>query len=1022
MRQYRDRQRSLDHLRMHLHAHAEELLAWERGHRLPVPGWTVTPEGGPTSPIAIGDPWPTRHGITRFQSAWVDPATLPGEVELWLDFGGEAMVWLISATGEELDCFGANPRHRHFAPLPGQPFRIRAEVAARSLFGIPNRAPRLELAELAQLYPTIRRLRRTLEVMAETTLVTPPDVARSICDVAELGIALLRFPTATATLGPRLADQPWARNIWERSFEPTLTPQPPTAEALASVEAALARIEQGLGELRLTFPKSGRILTTGHAHIDYVWLWPQPETLRKIHRTFTSVDRLMRAYPDFTFAQSSSIMYEHLAEMDPPALGRIRERIAAGQWEAIGGMYIECDTNMPSAEAFTRQFLYGQTWFQKEFGQLCQTAWLPDTFGFTGSMPQIMAHCGIESLFTIKVTWNETNQLPDTIFRWQGNDGTRVLVHTFNAYRNDGYNMLMRPQALEEVWRNHTSKDLSPVAIATYGWGDGGGGPDPDQIETLPILNQMPVLPEIAHGNFQNHFTQLMMDLRDAAVPVWSGELYLEYHRATLTTQARTKQLNRRVERALVAAEALTALTDLALGTSAPLDLGADWKLALRNQFHDILPGSSIREAYQQTEPELEGVIARAEAIAAARLAELAGPAGDGLALANLTGQTMTHWQIASPTPLPAVLSPQQTAQGWVAAGDTPLPPLSVTAVRSPTDARARATETTLENAQTRVTLNRAGEVASLVDKRTGRQVLSGPGNQLRLTRNDLPRTYDAWDIEPGFDLAESVFSDVSSLNVTATGPHLAEITVTRHLGASIITQAYRLWANSPRLEIVTDIDWHDRRLYLRAAFPLCVLADEAVFDQAIGVTRRATHDNTSWQRAQFEGSGHRFASLQETDFGAALLSADKYGFSAKGNTLTLSLIRGPMYPDMLADEGRHRFRYALLPHDGRWWSPEVQAEAELFCDPLRHAPTARSGTIRPLSWSGLDLRFHALKRAEDGQGHVLRLSEVAGRRGQVQFRHEKGIAAQTVDGLERPAPAPDQITPFHLMSRKFPA
>jgi alpha-mannosidase len=255
---------------------------------------------------------------------------------------------------------------------------------------------------------------------------------------------------------------------------------------------------------------------------------------------------------------------------------------------------------------------------------------------------------------------------------------------------------------------------------------------------------------------------------------------------------------------------------------------------------------------------------------------------------------------------------------------------------------------------------------------------------------------------------------------VTAEGPVLAEITVTRRLGASTLRQAYRLWSNSARLEVATEIDWHDRRTYLRAAFPLAVLSEEAVFDQAIGVTRRATHANTSWQRAQFEGSGHRFASLSETGFGAALLSADKYGFSAKENVLTLSLIRGPMYPDMLADEGMHRFTYALLPHDGAWWGEEVQAEAELLSDPLRHAPTARTEPVAPIGWEGLHLRFHALKRAEDGPGHILRLSEPAGRRGKVAFRHAGAKPAQPVDGLERPLAEGDQVTPFHLLTRRF--
>ena len=470
-----------------------------------------------------------------------------------------------------------------------------------------------------------------------------------------------------------------------------------------------------------------------------------------------------------------------------------------------------------------------------------------------------------------------------------------------------------------------------------------------------------------------------------------------------------------------MAAEALTVFADLALGTAEPLDLTADWKLTLRNQFHDILPGSSIREAYVQTEAEMTGVIARAEAVAAERLAELAGPAGDALAVANLTGQTLAHWQVTSATGLPASLNSQKTAEGWVAASDAVLAPLSVTHCTEATKATATATGSVLENALVRASLDAQGRIASLLDKRTGREVLSGPGNALMVYRNDLPRTYDAWDIEPGFDLNVSELTALVSMDVTATGPHLAEITMIRRLGASTIRQSYRLWANSPRLEIVTDLNWHDRRTYIRAAFPLNVMAEEAVFDQAIGVTRRATHDNTSWQRAQFEGSGHRFVSLSETDFGAAILSADKYGFSAKGSTLTISLIRGPMYPDMLADEGHHRFTYALLPHDGRWWSAEVQAEAELLSDPLRFAASAKTeGAIAPIQWQGLELRFHALKRAEEGPGHILRVSEVAGRRGKVSFRHAGSKAAQAVDGLERPTDEGAEVTPFHLLSRRF--
>jgi alpha-mannosidase len=252
----------------------------------------------------------------------------------------------------------------------------------------------------------------------------------------------------------------------------------------------------------------------------------------------------------------------------------------------------------------------------------------------------------------------------------------------------------------------------------------------------------------------------------------------------------------------------------------------------------------------------------------------------------------------------------------------------------------------------------------------------------------------------------------------------LGEVTIRRRLGASTITQRLRLWANSARLDFVTDIDWHDRRTYLRAEFPLSVLADEAQFDQAIGITSRATHDNTSWQKAQFEGCGHRFASMSETDWGGALISSDKYGFSAKGNVLTLSLIRGPMYPDMLADEGTHHFTYALLPHDGRWWSEEVQAEADLINDPLRFTPAAADTpyTVQPIAWTNQQMRFHALKPSEDGSCLVLRMSEAAGRRGEFSLTTAAPHRQVFVDGLERPLPPANTGTlrPFQLVSLRL--
>jgi alpha-mannosidase len=1033
LRAHRDRQRTLVQLQQRLGAWADELTAWEVQQHFPITGWQVQAPDAAPRPIVLGDAWDNRIGIHTFRTSELIQAPQGSVIELRLDFGGEALVRLLDAQGNRLEAFGANPYHPRFEVVPDQPFHIVAEVAARTLFGIPQRAPRLNKAEILAFHPTIRALRQRIDVARNASEhATDPELARALCEVVEIAMVQLRLPTATAEVGPRLADQGWARRIWERSFEPVDHPAAVPAAALASVDAALAVFDDGLATLRKAYPKQGKVLITGHAHIDYAWLWPQPETVRKIVRTFSNVEALMRSHPEFKFAQSSSMMYRHIEEEDPALLEAIQARVADGQWEPIGGMLIECDTNMPSAEAFLRQFLIGQQDFQRNFGAISRTAWLPDTFGFTGAMPQIMRHAGIDALVTIKVTWNETNPLPENLFVWAGNDGSEVLTHTYDAYKSEGYNMWMTPGALSEVWANHKAKDLTDTVIASYGWGDGGGGPDPEQIATMPIINLMPAIPHVEHGNIQNHLDAIRGELDESILPRWSGEMYLEYHRATLTTQARTKQLNRRAEFGLVAAEALEALAGMAGADGTPTDLENDWVLTLRNQFHDILPGSSIREVYEQTEAELEGVVAKAEAIARTSLAAVAarhkgeGSLQQGLAVANISGTAKRQFQLVSATPLPEGLGAQAIEGGFVACIDQDLAPLSVSFVATSAPGQVTATPTLLENAFVRAELDEAGRLVSVFDKRCGRELVAagGAANRLMVYRNELPRTYDAWDIESSFALGGEELTALDSLTVTAQGPHLGEITIVRKLSASTITQRLRLWANSPRIDFVTDIDWHDRRTYVRAAFDLTVLANEAQFDQAIGITGRATHNNTTWQQAQFEACGHRFVSLSETDWGAAILSSDKYGFSAKGNVLTISLVRGPMYPDMLADEGQHHFTYALLAHDGRWWSDDVQAEADLVVDPLRFVPSeaARPYAFAPIGWQGQSMRLHALKPAEDGAGHVLRLSESAGRRGGFALTLPDGHRAVPVDGLERAQDDGrlDQLRPFQLISARI--
>ncbi|MGV8856691.1 MAG: alpha-mannosidase, partial [Devosia sp.] len=356
--------------------------AWEVQQHFPIGGWQVeAPDSAPRD-IAVGDAWDNRIGIHTFRTTELISAPTGSTIELRLEFGGEALVRLLDAQGNRIEAFGANPYHPRFEVVPDQPFHIVAEVAARTLFGTPQRAPRLVKAEILAFHPRIRALRRRLEIARNAAEhATDPELARSLCEVAEIAMSLLRFPTATAEIGPRLADQSWARRIWERSFEPTDTPVAIPQSAHDAVEEALIAFDDGLATLRKAYPKQGKVLITGHAHIDYAWLWPQPETVRKIIRTFSNVEALMRIHPEFRFAQSSSMMYRHIEQEDPALLAKIQQRVADGQWEPIGGMLIECDTNMPSAEAFLRQFLLGQQDFQRYFGDISRTAWLPDTFG-----------------------------------------------------------------------------------------------------------------------------------------------------------------------------------------------------------------------------------------------------------------------------------------------------------------------------------------------------------------------------------------------------------------------------------------------------------------------------------------------------------------------------------------------------------------------------------------------------------------------------------------------------------------
>jgi alpha-mannosidase len=955
-----------------------EITLWRVRETVDIDGWTFEGE-----PIAVGAPWPRRAAVVHLAAKAEVPTHWPlADARLSLNVGGESLVSLTFEHGEVVR-FGLDPHHEEL-PLAGRRFSIETESAPRLPFGQPVAAPRLGRAALVWLDAPVCRLERRLTLIAETVeALKDHEASAHLLDAAEEALRALQWPSATADYVARVAPSRAQQTIW-RLPETIAHPAALGAAERASVEAACERLTARLKELQLRFPPQGEVALSGHAHIDLAWLWPYGETRRKLRRTFHTALSLARSSADFRFNQSTAHYYAQVEEDDPALFARIRDEVAAGRWETLGGMWVEPDTNIPTGESLARQILYGQRYFERAFGVRHKVCWLPDSFGFSPALPQLLRQGGLDSFFTIKVNWSETNRFPYDLFWWEGLDGSRVLAHTFdNPIR--GYNGDVRPGAIAPTWKNFRGKTAHPQTLLAVGYGDGGGGVTPDMIARETELRDFPALPKARWSTVHGFFAAAHASAAEKTLPVWSGEIYLELHRATLTTQGRVKRKHRAAE-------------------------------LLKNEFHDILPGSSIREVYEEAEAELDGVIARALAAQQAGMAAVvaslpAGEAADALAVVNPS---------LSARPLRVLLGDDEAI-----ATDESVPPLGV-AVFDRASLRPLAglsvSASHLENAFLRATFGPDGAIESLVHKPTGREALAGRGNQLWVYPQDKPRDWDAWDLEEDYWESGEELREVQSVEVVERGPHRASLRVKRGYRASTIAQTYVLWANSRRLDVVTEIDWRDRRTLLRTLTPAAVRARHATFECACGVVQRPTHANTSWDAAMFEVPGHRFADLSEPGFGVALLNDAKYGHSVRGDVLGLSLVRSPVYPDPLADEGAHAFTYALMPHAGDWHEGGVREEAEDLNQPLL-AASARSlapGVHEPIAISGIAAALSALKPAEDGDGLVLRVYEPAGARGPFAFTLPAGWRnAGPVDLLEEPATreAAHDLMPFEIRS-----
>ena len=822
--------------------------------------------------------------------------------------GGESLLNL--EYQGETERFGLNPHHERF-PLLAKHFSVHTESVARFEFGVPNPDPRLEVARLEWRDSAVDSLVRLLEVTLETAeCLSDHEVAPLLILAAERAVQSVNLPSRTSLYTARTLGKLDTPPIWNA---PNVQDNPAglNDDERESVRRAQGMLEEELAQLRAWFPKVGSLCLSGHAHLDLAWLWPLDESKRKARRTAYTQLALMKRYPEFRFNQSSAQWYAWLEDA-PDLFGQIQAAVQRGQWEVIGGMWVEPDMNLLAGESVVRQLLYGQRYFEQHFGATCDTAWLPDCFGFTGALPQLLRGAGVRNFFTAKLNWNETTRFPHDLFWWGGLDGSQVLTHTLdNNPFGEGYNGIVRPESLLRTWQNFRGKTSHRESLFAAGWGDGGGGPTPEMLENARAMTHLPIVPEATWGHVSDFFARARESAEREQIALWQGEMYLEFHRGTYTSQGRTKTLHRQAEVALVSEEINSSLTYLKSQTGQvsgeevyPKSLETHWRTLLLSEFHDVLPGTSIREVYEEVEPMLEEVLAS--------------------------------------------LSPAKEVDG--------------------PESKQEVSEGGLENDHLRAALSSSGQLTSLFDKRAERELLSEPSNALWVYP-DKPRRWDAWDVEevhaPYGDAGERL--DAERVEVAEEG-----VEVHYAFRDSRVVQTYRLVGK--RLEVHTRLEWRERRRRLNAVLNLRSAAGQVLTGTAFGFHTRSPLLTGAARQAKFEVPMQGFAALLETSgYSSALLASGRYGLSLRSlgatTELGLSLLRSPVYPDPYADEGTHTFSYGLTA--GHFARGEIHAELAGLEGRSSQAGLEWLG----LDANG-PLELTALKPAEDGRGFVARLAE----------------------------------------------
>jgi alpha-mannosidase len=762
------------------------------------------------------------------------------------------------------------------------------------------------------------------------------------------------------------------------------------------------RAEALLREAFYTQPRKteGKICCVGHTHIDVAWLWTLSVTRDKAVRSFSTVLELMRRYPEYIFMSSQPQLYAYVKQDAPEIFEQIKARVAEGRWEPEGAMYVEPDCNLASGEALVRQIVYGKRFFREEFGTDSVILWLPDVFGYSAALPQIMEKCGVHYFMTTKISWNEVNKLPYDTFYWKGIDGTKVLAHfiptrdycsttrkfhTNNEHKTEyttNYNGFLTPCQLKGGWQRYQQKELGDEVLCSYGYGDGGGGPTEDMLQTQRrTAFGIPGCPATKPGTARGFFERLEKSLREKRVPVWSGELYLEYHRGTYTSMARNKKFNRRSEFALTDLETAAVLASQLCGAEYPEALlRENWEILLRNQFHDILPGSAIREVYEDSRREYARLLGSSEDCLEQLTQKIADGVGGAVAF-NLNGQSMSGLTLLKENP--GLKNVQKTAEGFLAwAEDVPAKGYAVLRDAAPVCGTVEMTARRIETPYARILLNEQGQITSWHDRVSNRELLQpGRCGNVLMSYEDKPFLYDNWNLYDYYREKSWPVDNLVSAEITETGPLRWALALAWDYQDTRIEETIFVYAFSPRVDFRFAADWKEDQVFLKALFPLELNTTKAAFEIQYGSVERSTAVNTSWDQARFEVCWHKWMDLSEGGFGVSFLNDCKYGVSVEENVVGISLIKSGRYPNPDADREQHCAVYSVLPHQNSWRSAGTVCQAYALNNPLLVRTSSVRRGMLPKRYSALscqsrNVMIEVVKKAESGAACAARLYE----------------------------------------------